>query len=83
MSTIERPTLGHTVSGGERKPLTIEDIDPCPFCAGKGLPLYFDNGELAKYVICQDCDADGPMDPSSSPTLDSVIRLWNGRANVY
>jgi hypothetical protein len=65
------------------KVLTIADIAPCPFCAGKGVPLYLDKDELAGYIVCEDCAAEGPLDYSPWPSLDPIIRLWNERSNVY
>ena len=61
----------------------VPEISPCPFCAGKGVPLYLDNDELANYITCEDCEADGPLSKEDVATLKEIIRLWNERSNVY
>lgn len=54
---------------------------PCPFCGGEHVESKHTCG--ASYVICQDCNACGPVHWTNSETrkkIKKARRSWNRRA---
>ena len=52
----------------------LYNIDPCPFCSGKGVV----KGRKRKWVACRACGATGPR----LPFLCDAIAAWNNREEL-
>lgn len=50
----------------------MEEIKPCPFCAGKS---YLAQGWDCFYVTCENCYSDGPVEETEQKAIES----WNTR----
>lgn len=50
------------------------NIDPCPFCKGRGVA----KGRKRKWVECRKCGARGPR----LPFLLDAIAAWNNREGL-
>ena len=49
------------------------ELKPCPFCGGNS--VYLNSNTWSSYVMCDYCDADGPVQESD----DQAISAWNSR----
>jgi Lar family restriction alleviation protein len=60
----------------------MEKLKPCPFCGGGEayvFPSHHEAGNSNKHfwMICSDCEADGPLAESESKARE----LWNKRVS--
>lgn len=51
---------------------------PCPFCGGDGVRIHANDPGTTAWVICDNCDADGPVARSEAV----AITAWNTRAGA-
>lgn len=56
-------------------PPSAERLLPCPFCEQDDVGLTFGHTDNADWIMCANCDAEGPCKPSKA----EAIAAWNTR----
>ena len=61
----------------------MNELRPCPFCKSKNLRLSLKRKwQWPRWIICEDCGADGPLVGCSDNDANEAIIAWNTRKGV-